>query len=248
MAKLDKFQVRDLRNGDWYWIHRIVNEKYASKIKPIGLAIYTELASCADTNGEAWPTHKTLATKLGISKRSIIRGIKTLCDHTLIHHYYEKGKGSHYQLLKVVTKTTSDKLSPVTNSHRTSDKLSPVVVTASWETNKNNKNKNKEQEVIPPPPLGSEGDVNAIIKLFEPINPSYQKLFKRVNQRNAVKELIEKHGYDHIARLISYLPTISLDRYCPRITTPIQLEDKLGELIMYIKRKGGRDASRIVKI
>ncbi len=40
-----KIEVRDLRNGSWYWIHRAVIKEYTPKIGATGIAVYNFLAS-----------------------------------------------------------------------------------------------------------------------------------------------------------------------------------------------------------
>ncbi|MEM3905518.1 MAG: hypothetical protein QXZ17_01410 [Nitrososphaerota archaeon] len=45
--EIQKIEVRDIRDGDWYWIPRIVFEDYAPKIGVIGLALYNAYASYA---------------------------------------------------------------------------------------------------------------------------------------------------------------------------------------------------------
>ena len=57
-----KIEIRDLRNGDWYWIHKTVLEKYASKIGAYGIAIYNSL--CYFTNHEnqsSFPSYKKIS-------------------------------------------------------------------------------------------------------------------------------------------------------------------------------------------
>ena len=50
----DKIKVRDLRNGDWFWISKVLLDEYGSKIKPIGIAIYNCLAEHANIVCKVW--------------------------------------------------------------------------------------------------------------------------------------------------------------------------------------------------
>ena len=78
-------------------------------------------------------------------------------------------------------------------------------------------------------------DVNYFIDKFKKVNPSYEKLFSNKTQRKAIKNLVDKLGPEKLEKLIDFLPAIFGKPYAPRITTPYQLEEKLGDLIAYIK-------------
>jgi len=78
-------------------------------------------------------------------------------------------------------------------------------------------------------------DVSHFINKFKKINPSYEKLFGNKTQRKSIENLIEKLGPEKLEKLIDFLPSIFGKPYAPRITTPYQLEEKLGDLIAYIK-------------
>jgi integrase len=58
-----KIEVRDIWDGDWYWIPRVVFEEYTPKIGVIGLALYNAYASYARDKGIAFPSQETLAEK-----------------------------------------------------------------------------------------------------------------------------------------------------------------------------------------
>ncbi len=78
-------------------------------------------------------------------------------------------------------------------------------------------------------------DVNHFIDKFKLVNPSYEKLFGNKTQRKSIENLVEKLGPEKLEKLIDFLPAIFGKPYAPRITTPYQLEEKLGDLIAYIK-------------
>ena len=50
----------------------------ASKLKPIGIAIYNCLAAHANQEGFCFPSHKHIANKIGASISSVQRGIRQL--------------------------------------------------------------------------------------------------------------------------------------------------------------------------
>lgn len=75
-----------------------------------------------------------------------------------------------------------------------------------------------------------------IIELFEPLNPAVYTLYARNPQRDAVRRLVKKFGEQKIRNLIQALPEIIKQKTAPRITTPIQLEEKLGQLVIFLKQ------------
>lgn len=79
--------------------------------------------------------------------------------------------------------------------------------------------------------------LNPIIKLFEGVNPSYDLLFKRPPQRAALERLLEKNGEEKLKQIIAVLPFSNKDQFAPTITTPIQLEEKLGQLLAWYQKK-----------
>jgi hypothetical protein len=79
--------------------------------------------------------------------------------------------------------------------------------------------------------------VNPLIELFKEVNPSYSKLFANKTQRGSAERMLKTHGLQKLSGLIKLLPQMNGDKYAPVITTPVQLEDKLGQLIAYGQRK-----------
>lgn len=78
---------------------------------------------------------------------------------------------------------------------------------------------------------------NPLIELFKPINPSYRQLFKNKTQRAALERLVLEHGSEKIRDVLEKLPTIITRRFAPNITTPLQLEMKLGALLVYMQQE-----------
>lgn len=99
--KAPRIQLRDLREGNWYWIPKEILEKYGKKIRALGLAVYNALAYFSDQDQRSFPSQKYLADFLGYSRSSIHRAIKLLEKNGLIK--VEKRDRYHciYSLLKV---------------------------------------------------------------------------------------------------------------------------------------------------
>jgi biotin operon repressor len=88
-----KIEVRDIGDSDWYWIPRVVFEEYTPKIGVIGLALYNAYSSYARDKGVAFPSQRTLAEKLGLSIKTIIKYNRILEANGLIKIERKKGKG-----------------------------------------------------------------------------------------------------------------------------------------------------------
>ena len=65
------------------------------------------------------------------------------------------------------------------------------------------------------------------------LNPEIK--FGNTTQRKVAGELIKKYGLEKILNTIKYAASIANDQYAPTITTPLELQEKLGKLIKYNK-------------
>ena len=92
-----------MRDGDWYWISRMVYEDYASRIGVIGLALYNAYASYARDKGLAFPSQKTISKRLRVSISSVRKYNKILEANGLIKIESGKvrGKPNVITLLKI---------------------------------------------------------------------------------------------------------------------------------------------------
>lgn len=79
----------------------------------------------------------------------------------------------------------------------------------------------------------SGNEVQKFISLFGGINPSYGELFKRKPQREASARLLKIHPVDWWERFIAAYLTRLGDRFCPKATTPAQMEDKFAAIMAY---------------
>lgn len=86
-------------------------------------------------------------------------------------------------------------------------------------------------------------DINSLIKLFEPINPNYKILFKNLSQRKALERMVKEHSFRKVKEVIIVLPEIICQKYAPQISTPITLENKLGQLLIFIKQNKGQQGA-----
>ena len=73
--------------------------------------------------------------------------------------------------------------------------------------------------------------------MFREVNPSYEKLYRNTTQRKALQDMLKIHGRDKVEWSINYAKQVYGKQYAPQITTPVQLEQKLGSLIAYAKSR-----------
>ena len=89
--------------------------------------------------------------------------------------------------------------------------------------------------------------VNEMIKMFEPVNPSYERLFPIVPQRKAIERMLKKIGREKLESAIKAAIGCFGKTHAPVITTPMQMEQKLGQLISYWKREN-QQGPQLIKI
>ncbi len=108
MGRYKKHEIRSTKKGNWYWIDKNILHQYGRRLRPSGIAVYNELASFVNSETQTcFPTQKTMAELIGVSRRTIIRKIKLLKELVLIRVEKKKGR-CHYQLLKLKARVTSD--------------------------------------------------------------------------------------------------------------------------------------------
>ena len=103
----------------------------------------------------------------------------------------------------------------------------PNLVRTVIHTKDNNKRQTKDSA------SQGDADIPVIINLFKEVNPSYQRLFGMPPQRAAAERLKKTHGMEKLSSMIAFLPKSNTSRYAPTITTPVQFEQKLGDLIAW---------------
>jgi len=107
MASDYQKRIRALNNGEWYWIARKILRAHSKKIGPSGIAVYNALASFADSKTQiCFPTRKTIARVLGLSRKTVTRKIRMLQELGLIS-VEKAGVSYRYLLLEPSSKGTN---------------------------------------------------------------------------------------------------------------------------------------------
>jgi hypothetical protein len=95
----DQFEVRDFRNGDWYWCSKFILQD--KRLTASDKVVYSVLASFVNNRQKCFPSTSKVASLAGITKRTVISSIKKLKNYKYIEVNAKKGKVSIYYLLKV---------------------------------------------------------------------------------------------------------------------------------------------------
>lgn len=176
-------------------------------------------------------TNKQISEMLCTSESSISHSITKLEKNNLIktHRKIRSGGGQ----IRFITLTSKNVIAHLANFASLTSKKVQTNNNKIKENkiNKNNIYINKQTEVC-------KVGVNSLINSFKGVNPSYERLYANTTQRDALQRMVDKHGEQKIRDILIMLPKIIIQPYAPRITTPLQLEQKMGELISYIAQRG----------
>lgn len=91
-------------------------------------------------------------------------------------------------------------------------------------------------------------NLNPLIERFKAVNPSYARLYKNTTERNALSRLVALHGEEKIAALVDKLPETNTQPFFPTITTPYQLEVKLGAWLAAWNREKSKGAKNEIAV
>jgi uncharacterized protein YdaU (DUF1376 family) len=92
----------------------------------------------------------------------------------------------------------------------------------------------------------SSQNIQEIFKIFYEINPTIN--FGNITQRKSAKRLIDKLGVEKAIGSAKAAVSIFGKQYAPTITTPIQLETKLSELVGFYKKNQLNSNNNVLKI
>lgn len=113
------------------------------------------------------------------------------------------------------------------------------------EGKKDKKEKKKENTLATQGVAGDE--INQVMDAFyKNINPTIN--FGNNTSRKAAGELVKKFGLDKVINTITFLDEHHGDKYCPVITTPYQLQEKMGRLLAYAKKNNQPKQSNVTSI
>lgn len=93
--------IRDLKDCNWYWVDKIIIQKYVPQIGTMSFTVYSFLASLADCNQSCFPSQKYIAKRVGCSRSTVNKSIKVLVKYGLIKKERKNRYHCTYSLIKV---------------------------------------------------------------------------------------------------------------------------------------------------
>lgn len=87
-------ELRDGRRRSWFWAHNAIWD--VPDLSAHAILVYLYLCRCADAGGTCWPSRSTIARACRISKDTVDRAIKQLCERGLLLKEPRQGPDGAY--------------------------------------------------------------------------------------------------------------------------------------------------------
>jgi len=215
------------------WAHLLLraNHKEAELMSDIGIIKLKP--------GQFITSRDKLGKELSANPSKIERMLKRL----EIGQQIKQEANSRFRIITIVNWNKYQQTEQLPNS-RTDNKRTAGEQLANTNNNdKNDKNDKKELATKVADPI------NQLIELFKPINPSYKQFYANTTQRNCLARILKELGQDELREAIKVLPQTNSMPFAPVITTPYELEKKIGALKAFIQKEGNRiNTNRVVII
>lgn len=181
---------------------------------------------------EDWIANSLFIKKTGLTKGNVSRALSKAITHKLVIKNDNKLRlNKHYNEWIPFTRVVIKSETKVIKSDN--KKLSKVRNT---KDNKNHFTKDNTTNVV-----ANSLPINEMITKFQKINPSYKTLYPNKGQRLALERLLNEHGREKVELFIEGAVYAFGKPYSPTITTPFELEKKLGALTAYLQREKWQD-------
>ena len=253
IAQPTLFKVRDLRQKTQFKIDDAYLNGYARVCGQNATLVYISLCRHAEFNTQkAFPSQQRIAYQHRMSRGSVAQGIKKLLEYGIIHITQDRREGKFTNYIYTLLDKSSWKPKPldsqpcIQSDTRSNRVLPDRTVPENTKENKNVKGeqnfkqKNIFTEQVLSPALSKEKDwknFGLLMEKFKLVNPSYGRLFANTTQRGCLERLIKTHGEEKIRRILDLLPRTNIQQFAPVITTPIELENKLGQLMAFVQKE-----------
>jgi hypothetical protein len=208
--------------------------------------LYGEISALANKEGYCWASNEHFGKTFGIKSNTRVSAlVRELKEANYIYVVIDKEEGNKRRIY-IQPPRNSDPI--LKNSNRYSQKEEEAILknekkdNINIDNNKENNNINDKQVVVVSEKNATitGKEFNELISLFEPVNPSFERLFPNKGQRSALERMIKKHGYEKIKWILDQLPQLAKTPYAPVVTTPYQLEQKLGQIIIFLGRENNK--------
>lgn len=186
--------------------------------------------------------------------REIIRNKDIGCDITYsqVDHFMRwtksanmlaTTKATHGSLISVPNYNKYQSISTYKSDNKSDDSSEMKAKQKRNESDNINKNDKNDKNVNNTNVLlKTDVSLNTLINLFKGVNPNYDRLFANKTERDALQRQVDKFSYKRIENLLNQLPEITSRPFAPRITKPTELENKMGQLLIFLK---GSNKSKI---
>jgi len=209
------------------WIHLLLkaNHKQEKFMWNGGVIVVKE--------GQMVTGRKTLSSETGIPESTI----EDILKYLETQHQIQQQKTTKYRLITIVNWKEYQE-----NDSKSDNKATTKQQQA--DTNKNEKNYKNEKKILAT--QSAAEDISFVIDLFKEVNPNYERLFGSPPQRLAVDRLLLKNGKEKLVSMVMFLPKSNASRFAPTITTPVQFEQKLGELLAWAQKQKDVKKAKII--
>jgi len=230
-------------DGGWIKLHRsILKWEWIDKPEMVSLFIY--LLSTANHQKKSWhgqtilPGQTIIGTRklpktLGISRqtlRTCLTRLKSTQEITL--------ESTHQYTIITIVNWEQYQSKDKKSTHKLTHKLTHDQPTTNPQltTPKECKEGKNDKKVLSSNEDGN--NINKLLKEFESVNPTIN--YGNKTQRKTLQELLDKFGYEKLLATIQFAVSVQGKTYTPTITTPIQLKNKLGDLMVYYQKENDK--------
>lgn len=180
-------------------------------------------------DGKCTASNGTLAKIAGTNMRSVSNSLNRLEERGyIVRLYKDEAKRNRTEIITKISFRQATKPSAAWMKRDSS--LDERHDSSLDEQSINTKGSNRNNTKASARSAEDEKAIGEVIFAFQAVNPTYKNLFNRKPQREAAWRLLEQFGKEKLIGMIGYLPHSNANRYAPTITTPAQLEMKMGEL------------------
>lgn len=214
-----------------------------------GTIVYNSLCRHANIDQESFPSIKLMSEQHGVSRPTIIKGIENLEKRRVIEVKKTRTKdGKWLNNTYILTDKSEwdysqvnvvDTASQVNENTQPSQRGLPDGVNdVDTKETHSEGNTFKETHILCEQ---SSREIEKVIKMFEIVNPSYEKMYPNKTQRSAAARLLKKWTLPQIQAVVSILPKLNADQYSKgKSITPLQLEDNLGYIKAFIDKNNSQ--------
>lgn len=196
-------------------------------------------------DGQCTAGNATFAALLHTTTRAIQNSLTNLEEHKYISREYKDSAKRHRTFIHAKISFKAAKTERTVGDTRKQNEMSVTLERTGGDTIErtvgdhiSNKDKNRSKnKKVPARSAQQEKEIADIIESFKDVNPTYKTLFSRSPQREAAWRLIEQFRYEPLLKMVAYLKQSNGRKYAPTITTPSQLESKMGELKAWAEKQ-----------